>query len=761
MIGRISSLKKISLPKRALLSLAGFVLLLSLVPLTGCGVGFVDNSDPLHNPLMTGAFDPQGRPYVAGPIACVGDQCLQLDKDLAVSAADIRNTDFANQILKARLERFDNLQSKEGDAPVSRLAFRGQESFRLSLELREGGAEAAGTSEDVRHLYFVGHLSKEQGSSVYQISEVVAQSSGGLYYSLSGKLIDGQRISDSDQKEDITLGHFMLKRLSGASASSPVQAETKLYYRSYPSRVRLREKQASSAAEVQMDASTSELQAQVDRIRESQQAQFHHWAVPLGPAFYSIDVLENQGHLSQDQGAPSAQLSHEGPAVLFSIEGPSVLTEAIRPVEAYTSSATDKVQVSSVSLLGRPEDKDVSTFEVSFAAPAGTGDRPTPAALTVLLEVDRETDSMDLGLLDNDLLGDRQFSFLNLNPRGDSSIDRMVNQLNRNYMLPGVQEVLESIKSSQLHNGFNVKISLENFFKVAYNLRPLIEEVFVGFGVTPAMVYLNLVESSYLRTLSNGRPTFPIEVPGSETATGPFQIVKATAGGTCNQDSKPSIGLGLHIDCDQRVGKMPNLQDGRRYLIPSTCGAAKYLASHVKDFPKDATMAFLAYNLGRGGAAAAISCANGQALESSCMNPVGSFSREEYRQFLNKMDSYDYSYFQIAERGLLQQKRLTYVNRILAFHFAAANPTKYGLSLPDSKSVPNLSELVRTRPQVTGAANNQASIFLPPAGAPLGQGNFWTQCEQASRQFLLKLQQAGATGLAGLPDGPTQLASKK
>ncbi len=680
---------------------------------SGCGMGAIDTDSPLHNPLFTGGFDPMGRPFVAGPMDCLGERCFQDDKNQMIpqegeslTAAELRNQELANSVLSAQLERFD-AQTAQGGADsaeaLSRRAFRGQQSYRLQVQILEGG------QLEPSILYFVGHLQSLPESSVFELSPASVASPQGVVYQISGQIVDTRDHSSSEAK-DITLGQIQLKQISGVQDTSGVLAETTLYYRSYPARVRLREKvtQSPTSEGGRPSSGSSELDGQLQKLRQTERAQFHQWAIPMGPAYYSVDILD-----SEESKETSPQSEEK---VLFTILGPSLASGIPTPVQASGLSAS-QLQVGEVTLFGNPEDKDITTFQVELMTSQPQVTAPT-ASVQVILEIDGDhelepsvefirEEEKGASLQGSTFRGAKAQSFLRSN-LSDSNIRRAVEQLEANYSLSGVQRAIAQL--SKRGSGSRAG-QLERFMRFSAPFRPLLEDTFNHYQVPPPMAYITVVESSFF---TSGHYDIQVAANEEESATGPFQFQHGTA-----------RDRGLHVDRERNPGgQLPSVQDGRRYLIPSTCGAASYLQEHMRAFPKDATLAILAYNLGRGGT----------------------------NQVIRPIRDYDYSFREVVRRRLLPDtSKLDYVYRVLALYFVAGDPEKYGfdraLVAGQGSGSPSLRELTSRTPRVVAkGSSQQVSMFLPPAGTSLGP--IWSQCGPATQAFRQTLINFGATQLA-------------
>ncbi len=174
-------------------------------------------------------------------------------------------------------------------------------------------------------------------------------------------------------------------------------------------------------------------------------------------------------------------------------------------------------------------------------------------------------------------LGNSNKSYLTA--RNNSNALKIVKDFDKNFTLNGVQKEINNIKKSRAEVN-----KLKKFFKFANPFRGLIEKIANAYDVPPQFAYVSLIESAYFY---GGQ--YRIQVAPGSTATGPFQILIATA-----------RSLGLRVDSRQTKGSMPSSSDERKYFAPSACGAAKYFRNNAKMFSRDATLAILAYNQGEG-----------------------------------------------------------------------------------------------------------------------------------------------------------------
>jgi hypothetical protein len=240
--------------------------------------------------------------------------------------------------------------------------------------------------------------------------------------------------------------------------------------------------------------------------------------------------------------------------------------------------------------------------------------------------------------------------------RIDTSLPRtakMTRDFNRNRNLDGVKTWI-----NKFVNG-NLRDDLQNFYTNSAIFRDIMEAVGQFVDVSSAFAYLTVVESNYF---TGGR--WELEWGKGTTAFGPFQLTEGAAadGGTALNE--------------------------RRYFVPSSCGAAKYVRKLVDRFDdSDSTVAILAYFQGDGGAAAAIYCSfgNGVGDRKACakkINKKGGFNRYDYGRFLKLAKNYAYTYEEMENLAAIPKPMRDYVDKKLAIYFISNDFAKYGFTIP-------------------------------------------------------------------------------
>jgi hypothetical protein len=244
--------------------------------------------------------------------------------------------------------------------------------------------------------------------------------------------------------------------------------------------------------------------------------------------------------------------------------------------------------------------------------------------------------------------------------RIDTSLPRtakMTRDFNRNRNLDGVKTWINKFVNGNLRG--NLRDDLQNFYTNSAVFRDIMEAVGQFVDVSPAFAYLTVVESSYF---TGGR--WELEWGKGTTAFGPFQLTEGAA-----KDG----GVALNE---------------RRYFVPSSCGAAKYVRKLVDRFDdSDSTVAILAYFQGDGGAAAAIYCSFGNDVgdRKACarkINKKGGFNRYDYGRFLKLAKNYAYTYEEMENLAAIPKPMRDYVDKKLAIYFISNDFAKYGFMIP-------------------------------------------------------------------------------
>lgn len=245
-------------------------------------------------------------------------------------------------------------------------------------------------------------------------------------------------------------------------------------------------------------------------------------------------------------------------------------------------------------------------------------------------------------------------SYLRIDTSGKRTA-KMVRDFNGNRNLDGVKKwILEYSGETGWRR------DLQAFYDNAILFRRVLEAVGKAFDVSPAFAYLTVIESNYFK---GGK--WALEWGKGTTAFGPFQLTEAAA----------------------TEGKMALSE--RRYVVPASCGAAKFFRNRVDQFEdSDTTMSILAYNQGGGGAAAAVYCsfAKGVGSRKACAKRINvDFSRADYGRFMKFAKNYDYTYAELAEVSAIPKPMQNYVNQKLAIYFISNDFAKFGFTLPSGK----------------------------------------------------------------------------
>jgi hypothetical protein len=214
------------------------------------------------------------------------------------------------------------------------------------------------------------------------------------------------------------------------------------------------------------------------------------------------------------------------------------------------------------------------------------------------------------------------------------------------------------------------RTSLDKFYRYASPFREIMETVGQAFDVSPVYAYLTVIESRYF---TGGR--YEIEGAKGSSALGPFQLLYNTA---------KEVGM--------YVTESKAASDERRFFVPSSCGAARYMRKLVDKFDdSDSTVAILAYYQGDGGAAAAIYCSFDPNVgdRKACARRINkSFSGSDYGRFLNWAKKYDYTFREMERMDAISKDMSDYVNKKLAIYFISNNMSEYGFSAPSERALP-------------------------------------------------------------------------
>lgn len=245
-------------------------------------------------------------------------------------------------------------------------------------------------------------------------------------------------------------------------------------------------------------------------------------------------------------------------------------------------------------------------------------------------------------------------SYLRIDTSGRRTA-KMVRDFGGNRNLDGVKSWIRKYSEK---SGW--RTDLQAFYNNAMFVRRIIEAVGRSFDISPAFAYVTVIESNYFK---GGK--WALEWGEGTSAFGPFQLTEAAA----------------------TEGKMALSE--RRYVVPSSCGAAKFFRNRVDQFDdSDTTMSILAYNQGGGGAAAAVYCsfAKGVGNRKACAERINKdFSRSDYGRFMKFAKNYNYTYAELADVGAIPKPMRNYVDQKLAIYFISNDFAKYGFTLPSGK----------------------------------------------------------------------------
>jgi hypothetical protein len=598
------------------------ILLLALIA-TGCAPA--SNRDPGASLLgTTGYSNPDGYDYVAG-----GDERVeQALREPEPEAAD-RPAPPPNAVRAANPQK---------PAPAAKPLRQQLKEFEIS-RFRSGEAVASRFGEERVTVKFIfnGKPSVEFKAQLIGAKPKFNVNAVSAGYTLAGEL------NDTEQQ---TRGEFTLtENKTGDSA--------RIFYWAYKARLRVRQNR-----ERQIVAG-SKFEKQLADLRDNTFGWVNNWSVVRGVSFFLVDIVK----VIPQGGAPVDSL--------LSFKGPSLRTgEAVHNVDELSGApSTIKLVGNGEEGAGRifqvtmqdPETKQDNEFMLDVeleTPPATNGQQPAPETPAEPVEEPEiiappatpaapgqqtppaEQEPVHAGK-----------SYLRISqslPR----TTKMTKDFNRNRNLNGVKRWMEKYRGSW-------RTSLQKFYTYANPFRRVMEKVGQAFDVSPAYAYLTVIESAYF---TGGH--YRIEGASTSTALGPFQLLTGTA---------REMGL--------MVG---GSGDERRYFVPSSCGAARYIRKLVDRFDNsDATVAILAYYQGDGGAAAAIYCsfdANAGNRQACASRINKSFSGKDYNRFLRLSKNYDYSFAEMDRMAAIPQHMRDYVDKKLAVYFISNDMTKYGFT---------------------------------------------------------------------------------
>lgn len=241
-----------------------------------------------------------------------------------------------------------------------------------------------------------------------------------------------------------------------------------------------------------------------------------------------------------------------------------------------------------------------------------------------------------------------------------NEIKRMIEDLEQNYSLPGVQEKIRSYLT-----GEPVK-ELTNALVNAQAFREIISGVFHYFDVAPQAALATLiVESDFFR-----RNNFPVQAQkdAKSSAVGPSQLLYKTA-----------LGLNMRVS-PNAAGTLPPVWDERRYFLPSLCGQAKHYQRSLKPFARhDRTLALLAYYLGDEGTA--------NVMAGSV--PTQKKSNLDTWEIIKR---FKFTYRNLEHQRMVPSDGREHVQKALALYFITGNPDAHRFAIPTGEVGPGLPE---------------------------------------------------------------------
>ncbi len=481
-------------------------------------------------------------------------------------------------------------------------------------------------------------------------------------FTLAGELND---------TEHQTRGEFTLtENSSGESA--------RIFYWAYKAKLRVRENRT-----VQVTPG-SPFERQIKDLRDNTFGWVNNWTIVRGVSFFLVDIVKVVPHGSSAN--PDSLLSFKGPSLRtgeaeHNVEGIGSAPNRIKLVGNGEEGAGRMFQVT----MQDPQTKQNNEFmlDLELDTPQAPPGQAPAAPVTPDEPVEEPEYEQEPTTLPNPQAPVPQpqipaqpgtpqpaqpaqtprtptpaaepvrtgKSYLRINAHLPRTA-KMTNDFNRNRNLSGVKQWIEKYRGSW-------RTSLQAFYTYANPFRRVMEKVGQAFDVSPAYAYLTVIESVYF---TGGR--YKIQNAPNSTALGPFQLLTGTA---------REVGL--------MVG---GSDDERRYFVPSSCGAAKYVRKLVDRFDdSDSTVAILAYFQGDGGAAAAIYCSfdPNAGNRQACASRINkNFSGQDYNRFLRLTKSYNYSYAEMDRMAAIPQHMRDYVNKKLAIYFISNDMAKYGFS---------------------------------------------------------------------------------
>jgi len=600
------------------------IVVLSLGLWMGCAPAKVGDFRPEFQPVQssgTTGFETSYGPATVGGDLRVEESRRQIEKESKAKPG------LAGKILGVNVTRLN--------APKSPDRF-GSHSVLIEINVSD---------EPRGPILFLVQL-KEAGTDQYLSDET--SSNFGSKYTLTAEFADAKSKLASSGKINLKAHH-----------GGRLESEVTIFVRTYLASVDLR--QDGQSAEV-LDESLADARAWVKNS-----------VVVLGRSFYEMEVV-SLNHKKK----PSTQTKTETEkkeSVLFVVSGEAVRTEGALSLPPIRSSS-GLLSVGDVEMIGDAETTDARAFAVNVKTDQGKEARVALIVQNVELPVpvvEKVEEPDEKQGAENNTAGtpkqgkpetlprseppapiqqkkqeaapriSKSDSYFDM-PYGQPNFDRLtkvVDHFNKNFDLPGVQTQIQNYKKWKFLDG-----PLSRMVPV----RSFIEESFHSLQVPATASLLTLNESAFFKS-----DQFPIEVAGHGD-TGPFQFI-------------PDTGrwIGLKVSQSNR-----EIWDERRYFVPSACAAARLLNFLIGEFEStDATLALMAYNQGAGGAASLVSCTMKQ---QTCRS--GQAALDLVRRY--KFTFRDVSRLHMAKGN--SAPAVGYVHRILALHFMAVDPQKYGVN---------------------------------------------------------------------------------
>lgn len=605
--------------------LKNLALIGAALTLVHCGSKGYDNYQMGSQENSTGHQAEMGEDYVTG-----NEDRLVLEKAVIApsnpelpSSEEKRTLEFNQSLKDFVFLRYDQASTKP--------ARLGNDSYTFQLLVRG------------QWISFSGSLSKEGTKRVLSESQSKEDSS----FSMKG---------DFEDFENHVAGRFVVSK-NGLKAT--------VLYRAYKAEMKVNLPSDKDITQHQ------NLKRKVDRLETANYAWVNTFAIPFGVSTYDIAIVRTSVANKEDD-------------IPLEFRGESIRTLNVVGVKAQIKNSSKDQDLDSISLIGNAEGEDSKIFAVKVKDDKGEDTE-------ILVDIERKKTEEELNAekkKEEDLLkklyepADEDSPLSHLPPDEDipkptpnprlehkknktetetpprqntttgtnignnknsyliasgANALKIIKDFETNFTLSGVQKEINAIKKSKAE-----REKLKSFFKFANPFRGLIENIASAYSVPAQYAYVSLIESAYFY---GGH--YKIQVAPSSTATGPFQIIYGTA-----------ASLGMKVFSNSK-GVLPSVSDERRYFAPSACGAAKYFRNNAKMFPRDTTLAILAYNQGEGYA-------------------------------LKMAKNYGYDYSRIAKNNI---KGVQYSNQKLAAYFIAGayQGSQFDVDSSSPKSLPSKS----------------------------------------------------------------------